>query len=102
MSQKVTWSTHAFDVLNYNANWSNHAGIYIFCGVTSENYWRAYYIGQAVSFANRIPNHERWAEAVRAGATHVHAMVVQQAASRDAIEQELIRLCRPQLNTHHV
>jgi hypothetical protein len=78
--------------------WYDVAGIYIFAGLTPQGYWRAYYIGQARSFRDRIPNHENWLAAVRMGATHVHAMVVPLAANRDTIEAELIAACQPAMN----
>jgi excinuclease UvrABC nuclease subunit len=78
--------------------WHDVAGIYIFAGITPQDRWRAFYIGQAKSFQDRIPNHENWLAAVRRGATHVHAMVVPLAANRDRIEAELIEACQPALN----
>lgn len=96
---KVTWAGHSFEVHPHSANWADVAGIYIFAGVTPENKWRAYYIGQADSFKSRLPNHERWLEAQRLGATHVHVMVAQQAAQRDSIEADLISRFQPRLNT---
>jgi excinuclease UvrABC nuclease subunit len=98
MSNKVTWLTYEFDVNQHSANWSAVGGVYIFCYITPQNQWRALYVGQAESLAERIPTHERWQEAVRLGATHVHARAVQAAATRDAIEQELIQAYQPQLN----
>jgi predicted GIY-YIG superfamily endonuclease len=58
----------------------------------------ALYIGQTDSFRDRIPGHERWDEARRAGATHVHAMVVTNSSERDRIEAELIRHYQPKMN----
>ena len=101
MSNTVNWSGHFFEVFLKNSNWSNAAGVYIFCGLT-ERGWRPFYIGQAQSFNGRIPNHDRWWEAVQLGATHVHAKVVPQAAMRDAIEEKLIGIYKPTLNTQHV
>ncbi len=102
MNHAVNWLTYAFGVYQKNTSWSARAGVYIFCGLNERGLWRPYYIGQADSFIVRLPNHERWAEAVRLGATHVHAMVVLPAATRDAVEKELIRAYSPTLNTHHV
>ena len=96
------WSSQEFKVVAHGANWNDVAGIYIFAGTNTQNQWYPLYIGQASSFANRLPSHERWAEAVRAGATHVHAKVVKLASERDALEQALIRAYRPRLNTHFV
>lgn len=74
------------------------AGLYIFAGRNSANLWVALYVGQTDSFALRIPTHERWTEAARLGATHVHAMAESQAAMRDTIEAELIGAYQPRLN----
>ncbi|MDR3405559.1 MAG: GIY-YIG nuclease family protein [Chthoniobacter sp.] len=102
MSDQVTWLGHSFYVCHIDSNWSQHGGVYIFTALDNKGQWWPFYIGQSEQFSNRLPNHERWEEAVRMGATHVHAMVVPQAATRDAIERELIRRYQPKLNTHHV
>jgi excinuclease UvrABC nuclease subunit len=86
-------------VYNADTNWHDVAGIYIFAGISQNGRWTAFYIGQAKSFQNRLPNHELWEAAVRMGATHVHAMVVPLAANRDTIEAELIGKCQPPLNS---
>ena len=101
MSNTVSWSGYPFGVYNHGADWSHNGGIYIFCGVNPQNQWVALYIGQADSFRNRIPQHEQWNQAVRLGATHVHAMAVQQASTRDAIERQLIQSHQPYLNVQH-
>lgn len=98
MADKVTWLTYEFSVHQHNANWNATAGIYIFCGLNQRGQWFPLYIGQASSLAERVPNHERWQEAVRLGATHVHAKVVSQQATRDQIEAELIQGYQPRLN----
>jgi len=96
---KVKWLDYEFDVYNPGGTtWNDVPGIYIFCGLNSAGRWVAHYIGQAESFKDRIPNHEKWNEAARLGATHVHAMVVQHAAIRGSMEQELIRAFQPTLN----
>ena len=99
MSDTVQWSSHTFTVYQHDGTeWHSVAGIYIFAGLNQANRWVALYIGQCDSFADRIPSHERWAEAARLGATRVHAMVVPQAANRDTIEAELIQTFQPRLN----
>jgi excinuclease UvrABC nuclease subunit len=95
----ATWLSHEFQVLQHGASWNHVSGVYVFAGTNTQNQWHALYVGQAESFANRIPSHERWPEAVRAGATHVHAKAVGSAAERDALEQSLIRAYQPRLNT---
>lgn len=99
MSNTCTWLSYEFTVYPANAEWNAVGGVYIFTGLTPQNQWRPYYMGQAESFQDRLPNHERWAEAARLGATHVHVRVVQQEATRQAVEQELIQRFQPPLNS---
>lgn len=95
----VTWLNYQFEVYEpRRTTWNDSSGIYIFTGIGPNGRWRAYYIGKATSFRDRFANHEKWAGAVRLGATHVHAMVVPLAANRDRIEAELIQACQPPLN----
>ena len=95
------WLDQQFTVYTKAANWSEASGVYLFAGLNLSNQWTAYYVGQADSFRTRLATHERWDEAVRLGATHVHAKTVPLAADRDRIEQELIRAFHPPLNTQH-
>jgi len=97
----VNWSGYQFNVYHQNGDWNHKSGIYIFCGVSPRNQWVALYIGQADSFRNRIPQHEQWNQAVQLGATHVHALVVEQGWQRDAIERLLIQNHQPHLNVQH-
>jgi hypothetical protein len=101
MSATITWGGHEFHVLLKDAAWSDVGGIYIFTGVNAQNQWYPLYIGQAVSLAERLPTHERWQEAVKLGATHVHAAAIPLAADRDRIEKALIGQFQPRLNDHH-
>ena len=87
----MTWLYYEFTIYQHGTSWNDVVGVYIFCGVNPQNQWVALYVGQTDSFRNRIPSHEQWTPALRLGATHVHARVVPQAATRDAIEQELIQ-----------
>ncbi len=51
-------------------------------------------VGQTTSFRTRLGAanniHERWADAIRQGATHVHARVVQNEIERRSLESMLI------------
>ena len=76
------------------------AGLYIFAYKVGI-YWQALYIGQTNDFSSRLVSHERYEEAVRKGATHIHAMVVPLAAKRDTLEQLLIAHLQPKMNEHH-
>lgn len=78
--------------------WSEASGLYIFAYQNDASQWYPLYVGQTDNFSSRIPNHERWDEAARHGATHVHALVVPQAANRDTLERRLIVHLQPLLN----
>ena len=102
MTATVNWLTYSFSIFDMDGTtWNEVSGIYIFSGIQN-NFWYAKYVGVAESFKNRLgPSHEQWAAARRMGATHVHAMVVRQAATRLLIERELIQKLQPPLNTQH-
>jgi hypothetical protein len=102
MSNPVIWGSHEFQVYEKNTNWNEVGGVYIFCGINSHGLWIPAYIGETESFRSRIPCHDRWEEAVRLGATHVHAKVVEQEATRVAIQDGLIRLYQPPMNSHGI
>ena len=96
------WASYTFTVFTMDGTtWNDTGGVYVFTGVTPQNQWKAHYIGITQSFRDRHPDHERWKEAQRLGATHVHAMVESQEATRLRIEKELIAAFQPPLNTHH-
>lgn len=94
-----TWSSHEFTIYNPTTSWNDVGGVYIFTGKNTQGQWVPLYIGKADSFQSRLSSHERWDEAARAGATHIHAMTVSQVATRETIEAELIRMFQPTLNT---
>lgn len=103
MTTKVTYRTLSGTPLDFNpypqtGDWRDVAGIYCFA-YNEAGTWRVLYVGQASSFRDRLPRHERWAEAVRKGATHVLAVTVGLQAQRDRIEAELISELQPPLNT---
>lgn len=102
MSDTCSWLGHEFIIYNpETVAWNDVAGIYIFSGLNPLNQWVPIYVGQADSFRNRIPSHERWNEAVRLGATRIHAKSVPLAANRGALERLLIGNYQPTLNTQH-
>lgn len=97
----VTWQGYDFKVLRPNANWADVPGVYIFAGVVGTK-WKAFYIGETDSFKNRpINGHEQSGAAARLGATHVHALVIKNAARRTQIEEALIAAFKPPLNRQH-
>jgi hypothetical protein len=81
-----------------NTNWNRTVGLYIFAQSTDATRWRAINIGQTDDFSSRMPDHERWNEAARLGATHVHAAVVPLAANRERLDKMLIQNFQAPLN----
>lgn len=99
MDNKVRWLNYDFGIYRQDGPWKDIGGVYIFSGVNQDNIWVPVYIGQADSFKNRMPCHERWPEAIKLGATNVHAMVVKNESERAQIERALIQAYQPRLNT---
>lgn len=98
MSDQVNWCGYDLYIHEHSAQWKPLGGIYIFSGRNTAGQWVAIYVGQAEKLSDRIPGHERWDEARRHGATHVHAMVVPLKETRDRVERDLIQRCNPALN----
>ena len=96
--ERAKWGNYSFTVYNYYRNWDSGAGVYIFAGMDLVGEWRALYVGSAESLATRIPNHERWQEAWRLGATHVHARLEPHGLGRAMVEDQLIKEFQPPLN----
>lgn len=96
--ETCNWNGYSFGIYNPGGNWNDTPGLYIFAYRGTDGLWRALYIGQTESFRARLPNHERWADAVRYGATHIHAMTETNAVRRSMIERQLIAVYRPPLN----
>ena len=91
------WRGLEYRVLLHSTTWSDRPGVYVFAQPTS-NGWKALYVGRTSSFRDRMPNHPRWSEAMRRGATRVHARVVTQEAKRKSIESDLIEALQPPMN----
>lgn len=96
----VSWMGYDFNVYSPDVYWNDVPGVYIFTGRNAEGLWVPVYIGQTNSFKNRLPSHERWLSARGHGATHVHARVEYNEATRQSIETELIRGFQPLMNRH--
>ena len=98
----VKWLVYEFEVYQHDGKWSEVSGLYIFSGLPpsllGSAQWRPLYIGQTQDFSARIPTHPSWPEAVRLGATHVHARVELEAKQRALIERALIDAYHPPLN----
>ena len=102
--QIVSWG--GYDFTSYDptqTNWNDVSGVYIFAGTSADGrWWQAKYIGQTTSFRARLGpgnnSHERWQEAIRQGATRIHARVVQNEIERRSLEQMLIETYNPPIN----
>ena len=78
------------------------AGNYAFVKRLPNGNYIPIYFGIADDLQARIPNHERWSDAIRAGATHVMSHTTPAGASaREAEERDLIQQWNPPLNVHH-
>jgi hypothetical protein len=73
-------------------------GNYMFVRQTPQGQWVPVYIGRADDLSVRVPTHDRWDDAIRAGATRVMAHTSPNVAVRDAEEADLIATWQPVLN----
>ncbi len=102
--QVVSWG--GYDFTSYDptqTSWNEVPGVYIFAGTSTDGrWWQAKYVGQTVSFKTRLGSenikHERWPEARRLGATHIHARVVHDDIGRRSLEVMLIETYNPPMN----
>jgi hypothetical protein len=77
-------------------------GNYAFLKQTASNSYIPLYFGQADNLSDRLRNHERWPDAVRAGATVIVAHTTPAGESaRLSEERDLIVRWNPPLNVHH-
>jgi hypothetical protein len=60
--------------------------------------WYVVYAGRCSSFCDRMPLHERWAEAVACGATHVLARYNPDPRVSELEERDIVAALRPPLN----
>jgi hypothetical protein len=97
----VKYGGYTFHVYSKETTWNDVPGVYMFSSINERGRWVPCYIGQCDSFADRIPDHERWEDAQTFGATHVLATKVDRQAARDALEQQAIADLQPPLNTHY-
>jgi hypothetical protein len=104
MGASTSWTSSQgvlfnFGIFHPRASWPSQAGLYMFCGFDAgRRMYQPLYIGQCNDFSTRLCAHERWAEAQRAGATHVLLTAVATQGDRDKLEGILIRELQPALN----
>lgn len=96
--QGISGKSYAFDIYLIETEWNDVPGNYIFTQSTNQG-WKACYIGETDSFKNRLPNHEQKPCAARNGATHVHAHTNHSGVTaRKAEEADLIARWKPPCN----
>lgn len=92
------WFLASFDAQTIR----NEGGNYAFVKRLPNGNFVPLYFGVAENLRARLPNHERWAEAKRLGATHVMGHTTPDGEQvRLAEEKDLIGYWNPPLNTQH-
>lgn len=96
---RVWWlSRHEFYVYPASSDrWNEVGGLYIFARLDPGG-WVPLYVGQTENFRNRLSHHDRWQEATRRGATHIHARTEVDREERVRIERDLIQAYQPLMN----
>lgn len=89
-----------FDLYRQELDWPECPGVYMFVTETATAPV-VHYVGKCDEFCSRMPNHDRWEEAQRKGATLVAACEVQSDEDRSALEVTLIQHWKPDLNYQH-
>lgn len=92
----LSGAKYQYETFSVNTNWNHFPGNYAFAdaGLNIK------YVGQTDDFAKRLPNHEKWPEAAKYGATQILVRVNQQGEiARKAEETDLIRAYNPPCNT---
>ena len=92
--RRYDYTVHDFDI-----QFTHAPGNYIFAGVVG-GYWRAMYIGESSDLGHRLTEwHEKRADAIGRGATHIHAhRNYDGPQERRAEERDLILAHHPPCN----
>lgn len=82
------------------------AGVYILCKLGSNNYWNALYVGETLSFHERLVTnravHDGFQRADAHGFTHICLLGSANALQRRSIETELRQSLKPPCNDQPV
>jgi hypothetical protein len=95
----VSGWVYEYEVHPLNTPLAKVPGNYGLCRIAS-GYWEPLYFGEAEDLSARCgASHEKWAAAVRLGATHIHVKgTAGGKASRCAEETDLRKALKPPLN----
>ncbi len=102
----ITWegasgAKYGYWIRSFYTDWKELPGNYIYAKETAPDSgkWIAVYVGQTMNLRNRLAGHEKEAEAIRNGATHIHAHTSSSNESeRVAEERDLIMKLNPPCN----
>ena len=84
-----------------NPIWKQAPGNYIFVKQAAGS-WKLLYAGQCDDFSKRMPRHDRWAEAVTLGVTHVFSHTGSAEENvRKTEERDIIQAHNPPMNVQH-
>jgi hypothetical protein len=98
----AVYSYWKLDQPRKGASMQSVGGNYVFLKQLANGNYLPVYVGQADDLSNRLPNHERFDDAIRAGASVVVAHTTQAGESaRLSEERDLIAKWNPILNVHH-
>jgi hypothetical protein len=97
-----TGKTYEYGVFTPDTSWNDIGTVYGFLKKNPSGTYTILYIGKAASMSDRHDDHERWKEAVKKGATHIMARVIESESVRQAEEKALIAHYKPEMNTQHV
>lgn len=91
MAGKCTWTGASGKIYEYEmypigTNWNDVPGNYIFAKESSPHTWEAIYIGETMSFKDRLPNHNELPCIQRNGGTHIHIHI--NRGSRTRLDEE--------------
>ncbi|MCY3675479.1 MAG: hypothetical protein OXH65_03290 [Paracoccaceae bacterium] len=91
-----------FPEYNLDHEWEDISGVYIFAKELDKDLdlWEYLYVGETDSFQSRpiSPRHEKWAEALELGMTHILAGEETDKHIRKWAEEYIIKTEKPYLN----
>lgn len=101
MPETIKWENTTFTIYDFdNTEWPESPGVYMFVGVTRADEWYPLYVGRTITdtLADRLADHDRYAEAERRGAETIHVAVLRSDQNRRNLEADLIEAYRPLMN----
>ena len=101
MSETFEWEDYEFRVLGpLEFAKIDEPGVYVFAAQIEEDDWIPIYVGQTNNFCQRFADHkhDKWVDAMRHEATHIHARNVSDEIERTRIEHVIIDKWDPPLN----